>query len=205
MTDEAAPSPPGGIVVISYPLIGDFVRTHTLIRILRARHPDTAGQQVRGPHVGRQSQLGREQHGEAGRSRRDGHVAEERKRYSGPRRDPVDGYNQRHRQTAPELGHRVEVIAHARRDPVSQRLAGSRRTVRLREVRTGTEAAAGSREQHGAYRLVRPQGLRAVSQIPQQRSREAVHFPRAVQAHGEHCSVSLADQGLVLHGGRLDG
>ena len=41
MTGEIGASPPGGIVIISYPLIGDFVRTHTLVRILRARHPDT--------------------------------------------------------------------------------------------------------------------------------------------------------------------
>ena len=41
MTDETPASSPGGIVVISYPLIGDFVRIHTLIRILRERNPDT--------------------------------------------------------------------------------------------------------------------------------------------------------------------
>jgi heptosyltransferase-2 len=39
MTTESTPAAPNGIVVISYPLIGDFLRTHALIRLLRERHP----------------------------------------------------------------------------------------------------------------------------------------------------------------------
>lgn len=37
---QHAQSPHGGILVISYPRIGDFVRTHTLVQLLRERHPD---------------------------------------------------------------------------------------------------------------------------------------------------------------------